>query len=67
MILCDHHIEKAIRDGLLIIQPVPGPHQYDSSALNLRVGDDFRIWKRALKAKGTTHTINLDDIRPYAN
>jgi dCTP deaminase len=62
VILCDHHIEKAIEGGQLIVQPRPSPGQYDSSALNLRVGDDFRIWKSALKAKGTKHSVNLDDI-----
>lgn len=62
MILCDHHIEKAIEGGLLIVQPTPAAKQFDSSALNLRVGDDFRRWKPALKAKGTKHVVDLDDI-----
>lgn len=62
MILCDHHIQKAIRDGKLIVDPLPDPDQYDSSSLNLRVGDDFRSWKTALKARGTIHAVNLDDI-----
>lgn len=53
MILCDHHIEKAIEDALLVVKPPPEPGQYDSSALNLRVGDDFRSWKPALKAKAS--------------
>jgi deoxycytidine triphosphate deaminase len=51
MILCDHHLEKAIQGGLLIVEPMPEPSQYDSSALNLRVGDDFRVWKKALAAR----------------
>jgi hypothetical protein len=55
MILCDHHIEKAIGDKLIFVYPPPETYQYDSSALNLRVGDDFRVWKQALKARATKH------------
>jgi deoxycytidine triphosphate deaminase len=50
MIYCDHQIEKAIRDRRLIIDPAPEPSQFDSTSLNLRVGDDFVIWKPALQA-----------------
>src|SRR5260370_38975169 len=62
MIYCDHQIEKAIRDRRLIIDPNPEPSQFDSTALNLRVGDDFLIWKPALQGKGTGHSIDLDHI-----
>ena len=30
--------------------------------MNLRVGDDFCVWKPSLRAKGTGHTIDLDHI-----
>ncbi len=62
MIYCDRHIEKAIQSGRLYVEPIPDASQYDSSTLNLRVGDDFRIWKPALKTKATKHTIDLDNI-----
>ena len=66
MIYCDRQIEKAIRDRRLIIDPLPDPSQFDSTSLNLRlnlrVGDDFLIWKEALQAKGTAHSIDLDNI-----
>ena len=62
MIYCDRQIEKAIRDRRLIIDPSPDPSQFDSTSLNLRVGDDFLIWKEALQAKGTAHSIDLDNI-----
>jgi dCTP deaminase len=62
MIYCDHQIEKAIRDDRLVIEPTPEPSQFDSTSLNLRVGDDFLIWKPALQAEGTCHSIDLDDI-----
>lgn len=62
MIYCDRQIEKAIRDGRLLIDPAPEPSQFDSTSLNLRVGDDFLIWKPALQAKGTGHSIDLDNV-----
>jgi deoxycytidine triphosphate deaminase len=62
MILCDHQIEKAIRDEVITVRPTPSAAQYDSSALNLRVGDDFRIWKPSLRAPATTHSVDLDNI-----
>jgi dCTP deaminase len=62
MILPDREIQKAIRDGRLVINPEPDPSQYDSSALDLRVGDDFRRWRNALRAPGTRHHIDLDRI-----
>jgi dCTP deaminase len=62
MILCDHQIETALRDGLIVITPEVHPSQFDSSSLNLRVGDDFRIWKESLRAPGTSHAIDLDSI-----
>jgi len=62
VILCDHHIERAVKDKSLIIDPVPEQSQYDSSALNLRVGEDFRVWKNVLKAQGTRLCVDLDNI-----
>jgi deoxycytidine triphosphate deaminase len=62
MILCDHHTQKLVKDGKLIIDPPPQPDQYDSTSVNLRVGDDFRFWKPALRARGTGHSIDLDNI-----
>src|SRR5216117_3317698 len=62
MIYCDRQIEKAIRDRRLLIDPSPDPSQFDSTSLNLRVGDDFLTWKEALQAKGTAHSIDLDHI-----
>src|SRR5262245_50979826 len=62
MIYCDHHIEKAIHKGQLIVDPAPHPSQYDSSSLNLRVGDDFRVWKKSLRSQGIAHRVDLDNI-----
>jgi len=62
MILSDHQIESAIQSGSIIITPEVHPSQFDSSSLNLRVGDDFRVWKDSLSAPGTGHSIDLDSI-----
>jgi dCTP deaminase len=62
MILCDREIEQAIQAGRIIIRPDVSSSQFDSSALNLRVGDDFRVWKDTLRAPSTSHAIELDSI-----
>jgi dCTP deaminase len=63
VILCDHYIERAIQDGRFTVDPVPGPSQYNSSALDLRVGDDFLQWKAQLgDTEGITHNVTLDNI-----
>ena len=62
MILCDHEIERAIREEKLVVHPPPGSGQYDSSALNLRVGSDFRVWRSALRVPATKHLVDLDNI-----
>ena len=62
MILCDHQIRKAIFEGHLIIKPTPDPSQIQSTAIDLRVGDDFKRWNRALSARGFGAKIDLDDV-----
>jgi dCTP deaminase len=62
VILCDHHIEKAERDGRIVFDPRLDPARLESSALNLRVGDDFLMWKAGLRARGAKTHIELDNI-----
>jgi len=63
VILCDHSIESAIRDGRLGIHPIPEQDQFDPSSVNLRVGDDFFLWPdRLKKTGGLAHTVCLDAI-----
>jgi dCTP deaminase len=62
VIYCDHHIAKALRDGRLVIDPPPEPDHYQSSSVDLRIGDDFRMWKKSLKTKGSGHHVDLDEI-----
>lgn len=62
MILCDHHIEKAIREGQMAIDPLPESSFYGSTSVDLRVGDDFHIWRPSLRAEGVNLTVELDRI-----
>lgn len=59
MILSDRQIEAALRSGDIIISPAVHESQFDSSSLNLRVGNDFRIWRESLRANATAHHIDL--------
>jgi deoxycytidine triphosphate deaminase len=60
MIFSDRAIAKAIKNRQIIVEPPVHQNQYDSSSLNLRVGDDFRRWKSSLAAAGTSHHIDLN-------
>jgi dCTP deaminase len=61
-ILCDRGIERAAREGRLVLDPPLDTSNLESTALNLRVGDDFRVWNEDLKAAATRHHIDLDNI-----
>jgi dCTP deaminase len=62
LILCDHHIEKARKEGRVIIDPPPGHDQYNSSSVDLHVGDDFVFWKKSLSATGSRYHVDVDQI-----
>ncbi len=62
MILCDHHIEAAIRERRVTIDPAPEPDQYSSSALDLRVGKNFLVWNPALKTPSGRFHLDLDRV-----
>ena len=73
MILADWQIKKAIKDGRLIINPVPEESQYSPSAVDLRLGDFLFEWKEDLvKQKGIeviidpTH-FHFPDIAGYSD
>ncbi len=48
MILCSDSIRQAIKDGIPAIEPEPTKEQYTTSAVDLRLGTDFKIWDHAL-------------------
>jgi len=63
MILADHEILDAVNSGIIAIEPKPQPTQYSSTALDLRVGDDFQKWNSKLcNVSGVATIIELDKI-----
>lgn len=60
MILSNQDIRKALDDGLLEISPRPQDDQYTTSAVDLFIGDDFRVWdKRKFQVSGVKVELNL--------
>jgi len=47
MILCDESIRKALAFGDIEIDPPPKDDQYQTSAVDIFLGDSFRIWDPA--------------------
>lgn len=46
MILCDSEIRAALRHGQIIIEPVPPPERFSTTAVDLTLGGtDFKRWK----------------------
>ena len=44
MILSDHDIKSAISAGTFIIDPLPQEEDYDTTAVNLHLGDEYLEW-----------------------
>jgi dCTP deaminase len=60
MVLSDQSIKDALSSGELAIDPVPSDEQYQSSSVNIYLGDSFRIWDPTkFKAKGVKVELNL--------
>jgi dCTP deaminase len=60
MVLSDEGIKKALASGDLEIDPAPSEEQYQTSAVNIYLGDSFRIWNPSLfKPKGIRVELNL--------
>ncbi len=60
MILSNEDIRKALKDGAVEIDPAPAGHQYTTSAVDLTLAGDFRIWEsKSLTAKGAKVEIDL--------
>ena len=60
MILSDGDIKHAIENGALVITPEPPPENFSPSALDLRVGRDFKRWKSM--PTGANVAINLSEV-----
>lgn len=59
MILCDHELREALKNKSLIINPEPLPEAFDTSAVDLRLGKEFRVWRKPTAGAGVT--INTTD------
>ncbi len=60
MILSNEEIRKALRSGDILLTPEPGEDQYTTSAVDLFLGNQFRVWEEKLfKAKGAHIELNL--------
>ena len=44
MILSDKGIERALTKGQIIIEPEPKEDDYQTSAVDIRLGDSFKLW-----------------------
>ena len=62
MILSDDGIRKALSSGIISISPEPDPEQYTSSAVDLTLGTDFRVWDwDRLTVPGATVELDLTE------
>jgi dCTP deaminase len=60
MVLSDQGIKDALSSGELLIDPVPSDEQYQSSSVNIHLGNSFRIWDPTkFKARGVRVELNL--------
>jgi dCTP deaminase len=60
MVLSDDGIKKALASGDLEIDPIPREDQYQTSSVDIFLGDSFRIWDKAkLAVKGFAPVLNL--------
>ena len=44
MVLSDEGIREALRTGQIVIRPAPQPEQYQTSAIDVVLGDSFKVW-----------------------
>ncbi len=64
MILSGTDIARALKNKSLVIDPKPELAAIDSSALDLKVGEPFFTWNRALvEQQGVAVTVNLDTFK----
>jgi dCTP deaminase len=60
MVLSDEGIRKALETGDLVIDPLPTDEQYQTSAVNIYLGNSFRMWDASkLTVQGAEVRLNL--------
>lgn len=58
MILCDAEIRAALKNGHIIIDPPPPLERISTSAVDLTLGADFKLWNSPGTAKGIEFSID---------
>ena len=62
MILSGDDIHKALAEGRMIVEPVPGKEQIDTTSIDLHMGEPLWIWDPELtRPNSETLKINLDE------
>jgi len=62
MILSNDGIKRALEQGALEISPSPSDTQYTTSAIDLFLGDDFRVWDESkLNVQGIQIQLDLSE------
>ena len=70
MVLSDESIKRALASGDLKIDPIPTDEQYQTSAVNIFLGDSFRVWDASkFSPQGVKVELNLaeQDFSDTAN
>lgn len=64
MILSDAGIRHALTEGHILIEPAPEPNQFQTSAVDIFLGDSFRVWDlQKLATQGFTPVLDLAEQR----
>lgn len=63
MILGDSDIQKALKNGEIEIKPKPAPEQYTTSAVDLRLGDEFLELRPPVSGMEITIDAHSMDVR----
>lgn len=63
MILSDQGIKKALRNREIIIEPTPLDDHFQTSAVDIVLGDSFKVWNLSLlkETPGFTATLDLSE------
>lgn len=61
MILTDGAIRQALQDGRLILDPIPPPHHFNTTAVDLRLGPILKVWEKI--PKGANLVLDYDDVK----
>ena len=67
MILSNTAVREALESGQIEISPVPSPGQFDTSSLDLRLGELFKRYREDLVGQPGVDTVVDPDLFDYRN